>query len=207
MERKLESVKFKLTTFELGTDFIDGNNPEQWLVEQAQTYKKLKLGWLLAHADDGVIWGQITASKTNDPFKATLSCTPFPDTSPPLRPDTLQQLRLFGEAGELHVWRTGPGRFQARLLDETEAAEEKRYFDEAQILWGDRSEEQKAGYTLVVEGQGVRHAVPPVEPTAQFGSEKKRRRPLRLTLRHYLTHDDIGQARIYLSRLVNLSTV
>jgi CRISPR-associated protein (TIGR03984 family) len=119
----------------------------------------------------------------------------------------LQQLRLFGKNGELHLWRTASGRFRARVLDETEPAEEKKFFDESQILWGDRFEAQEAGYTLVAEGQGVRHAVPLTIPAAKFGSEKKRRRPLRLVLRHYLTHDEIGQARIYLSRLVNLSIV
>lgn len=205
MEQKLEPVKFKLTIFALKSDFMDESKPEQWLVEQAQTYNKLKLTWLLAHADDGVIWGQIT--ENNGQFRATLSSIPFPGISPPLRPITLQQLRVFGAGGELHVWRTEPDRFQARLLDETGSAEEKKFFDESQILWGDRCEAQNAGYTLVAEGQGVRHAVPLTIPAAKFGSEKNRRRPLRLTLRHYLTHDEIGQARIYLSRLVDLSIV
>ena len=31
-------------------------------------------------------------------------------------------------------------------------------------------------------------------------------RPVRLVVHHYITHDDTGVARIYLSRLVNLKT-
>ncbi len=178
-------------------------NSRQWLIDYAANHQDLGLGWLLAHADDGVIWGRLDAGN-----HMSLSSDNFNDLigiSPALQAITLQQLRFFGECAELHIWRVGKQQFQARLLAETDAGETKKCFDETQILWGNRAEGQENKYTLVTEGQGIRHIVPLDVPEDRFADDK--RRPLRLQLRHYLDHDDIGQARIYLSRLVNVYAV
>ena len=47
--------------------------------------------WLLAHCDDGVVWGRCEQGKWQ------LSSGPFPDVSPELSAENLQQLRLFGK--------------------------------------------------------------------------------------------------------------
>ncbi len=48
--------------------------------------------WLLAHAEDGIIWGTI------DDHHLLLSSDAFPTISPSLRTFTLWEARLFGEA-------------------------------------------------------------------------------------------------------------
>src|SRR5262249_16673186 len=74
-----------------------------WLVEQARgDTGKLGLRWLLAHSDDGVIWG-----KLRDDGQLYLSSDVFPVRGLSLHSATLQQARLFGEHAELLIWR-GP---------------------------------------------------------------------------------------------------
>jgi CRISPR-associated protein (TIGR03984 family) len=165
-----------------------------WFQKQPKVGDKI---WFLAHADDGIIWGQIR--------KGTLitSDSAFQRISPLLRAITLQQARIFGENAEVRVWRNG-SEFQAcRLEDQMDNSAEA--FDEATILWGNKTEAKTEGFTLVSDGrQGLRHAVPIDVPDSAFGTNPTRRRPLRLLIRHYLTYDLEGQARIALSRLVNV---
>ncbi|MHB1044342.1 MAG: hypothetical protein ACYC0Q_16145, partial [Eubacteriales bacterium] len=49
------------------------NDIKGWLTEKAGEYS---LRWLLAHADDGVIWGELRGKKL------LLSITVFPENSP-----------------------------------------------------------------------------------------------------------------------------
>src|SRR5260370_30987813 len=67
--------------------------------------------WLLAHCDDGVIWG------TRRPGGWRLSSSAFPDVSPPLIRSRIQDLRGFGRDRELLVWRTGDGLQGRGLID------------------------------------------------------------------------------------------
>ena len=55
------------------------------LSAQARSYG---LRWLLAHADDGVIWGEFR------PDGLHISSDAFPHISPSLRVETLQQMRV-----------------------------------------------------------------------------------------------------------------
>lgn len=209
MTRILYPVDYKMTAFEPDERFAIA--PLDWLVNYTTKYVALNFRWLLAHADDGLIWGKVEKDEDNQ-AQLSLSTDNFPHISPEFRAMTLQQLRLFGPKGELHLWRTSritpAGKnergFQARLLDETISEHKASYFDEAQILWGDRLGEQKNGYTLVAEGQGLRHAVPLDAPAEKFGTKQSSHRPLRLCIRHYLTWDDLGQTRICQSRLVDV---
>lgn len=156
--------------------------------------------WFLAHADDGVIWGQIRDSRlelSNSVFPEV-----FPEVSPALRAATLQQARLFGEQAEVRVWRENNA-FSACLLQDyhDQGAEA---FDEEHVLWGTQSVGQRDGFTLMTDGrQGLRHAVPLLVPQDVL-DEKRRSHPLRLRVRHYLTCDADGQVNISLSRLVAL---
>lgn len=169
----------------------------EWLQSQASQHN---LRWLLAHADDGVIWGKLESGQllTSDMYA--------PEVSPPLRPETLQQARLFAPHAELLLWRVSETEWQARLIQDVDASTTTPHFhdafDEPQILWGTHAQPLSDGFTLMSDGlQGLRHA-PPVELSATFD---ERSRPLRLHVRHYLAEDANGFTRIVASRLIDLT--
>lgn len=190
-----------------------GNSFEGWFSTKVNQQKlgnwlKTRDKILLAHADDGVIWGK----EENDTL--VTSHTIVPEFSPKLRAETLQQCRLFNVEGELLIWRDETG-FRARLIQDKEVPKQEgevEAFDEEQMLWGTYRDAicSRDGFTVVYEGQGLHHAVPlsPNILTEEcFGKEReehKRKRPLRLTVRHYVEYDKNGFARITLSRLVKL---
>lgn len=228
-----------------------------WFAKQAETIGES--AWFLAHADDGVIWGQIRSGKL------ALSGTVYPNVSPSLEIETVQQARLFAEKAELRLWRDEQG-FSACRLEDVED-EDSEAFDEYHILWGTKKvkpqktnqEEEKpqkanqhkkkhaknkhkkriskknkhkkgnrkkdnrksppqnraqdktappqTGFTLVEDGrQGLRHAVPIEVPDRAFSpsGSRRRKRPLRLQVRHYIKYDKDGHAYTALSRLVAL---
>ena len=146
-----------------------------------------------------MIWGRlqdnqfITSSELFKKFRV----------SPSLRACTLQDACLFSEAGEVRVWRR-EGSFQACFLHDV-YKEDFDSFDEEQVLWGTYAEDRESGFTLLADGkQGLRHAVPLDVPSSCFGGKNSLYRPLRLKLRHYITTDADGCARVYLSRLLGL---
>lgn len=155
-----------------------------------------KSAWFIAHADDGVIWGRIQDGQL------ITSDTAFPRVSPPLRAITLQQARIFGQNAEVRIWRDNAGFRACRLADQPN---NDSAIEEANILWGTQLEGKANGFSLVSDGrQGLNHAVPIDVPETAFKAKDRMTRPLRLEIRHYLTYDEDGQARISLSRLVNL---
>lgn len=160
-----------------------------WLSEQMEEAA------LLAHTDDGLVWGRVQDGKVRIVHDV------FPDVFPLLREETLWQLWLFGPDTELYLWRDGD-RWQRRLITEREG-DEREYYDERQMLWGVYRQSSHDGFTLVDEGQqGLAHAAPlDVLPDA-FDDQ---RHPLRLRLRHYLAEEpESGLLRVTLSRLVEL---
>ncbi len=161
-----------------------------WLEEQASEYK---LNYLLAHADDGVIWGKFQDGMIT-------ADTVFPQAK--LRKSTLQQCRIFGETSEVMLWNTDEG-FKARLIQD-EHMNPEEYISEYQILWGTHGEKRESqGFTLLWDGkQGLKHAVPFTHIELEEG---KLKHPVRLKVNHYIDYNDAGVARIYLSRLVNLT--
>lgn len=165
-----------------------------WLEAQASAYK---LQFLLAHAEDGIIWGKFIDNQL-------VTADSVFDNLPKLRSFTLQQCRAFGDDGEVMLWQTDEG-FKARVIQDDKNTE---FIREEQILWGTKVKEinNDFGFTLVSDGsQGLCHAVPLVD--INFDADKTLYRPLRLLVRHYVDYDDeTGLARIYLSRLVNLTT-
>lgn len=159
-----------------------------WLQTQAQTHQ---LKYLLAHAEDGVIWGKFEQGQliTADRVFSQL---------PALRLLTLQQCRIFGAKGEVLLWRTDRG-WRSRFCSDPEDPE--RIIEEKQLLWGTQGEE-KDGFTLLADGrQGLRHAV----PLTQIVFDKKtEQHPVRLKVHHYVDYDEDGVAYISASRLVDL---
>ncbi len=189
----MNKAKCEELSFEAATDKL-----KPWLKAQAEKYK---LQYLLAHAEDGVIWGRFDDGKLTTPEKVF-----YPSTCnvylPKLRLLTLQQCRLFGKNAEVMLWKVGQN-WRARAIED-QALLKNNYLCENQILWGTKQErEPKSGFTLVSDGsQGLKHAVPLTEIPFQ-GQDY---RPLRLKVRHYLDYDESGVARINLSRLVDLYT-
>ncbi len=163
-----------------------------WLFRFARQHA---LDWLLAHADDGVVWGR----RMFDGW--ALSSSYFPDDSPPLRAETLQQVRLFGIPGELHLWSTDNG-WRGRLLTDTD---EDDFIAHSYLLWGtdvsDAMTKAQRGLLLLSEGaEGLRHA-PPLP--AQTPPAKAR---LAVQVRHYVQYDtEDGAAYLAASRLVSLA--
>ncbi len=150
--------------------------------------KEYHLHWLLAHADDGVIWGEFRADGLH------LSSDVFPQVSPPLRVKTLQQARLFGQDAELLLWKNG-AEWRATLAQDGQG-ENAEYYNESHLLWGTAVEDSRDGFVLLVEGrEGLRHA-PPLPSNSRL--------PALLQVRHYLNYDPDGQAYIALSRLVGI---
>jgi CRISPR-associated protein (TIGR03984 family) len=192
MCREISECSYSIAPVDVGDAFL--TDESGWLAGQAQAHR---LTTLLAHAHDGVIWGQLAAGKL------LLSHDVFPNVSPELRSQTLQQLRLFGEDAELLVWRDGDGQWRARLLSDEGTGRPGWRFDESQLLWGDHREKEKQGFTLVAEGrQGLRHAVPTPDGSIPFGDPGSH--PLRLGVRHYLEQDSDGMLVIAHSRLTGL---
>lgn len=160
-----------------------------WLAEKAMEHN---LRYLLAHADDGVIWGRL------DGDQLTTSAEAFPDkVNVALRALTLQQARLFAPPGELLVWRTDKNTFAARLISDG-PDEPEESFTETHWLWGE-GEKSNPHFTLMCEGrEGLYHA-PPVEH-AEGGR-------IGLVVHHYIEYDEIGQAFISCSRLLDFKKV
>lgn len=164
---------------------VDVNgNINAWLEEKAKAHN---LYWLLAHAYDGVIWGEMKKDNlhvSNELF------------GPKLRTTTLQSARLFGENNELLFWRDNNG-WQARLIKDGEGKDIECY-EEHHLLWGTNIEKKENGFALLCHGsEGLRHA-PPVNEDVEL--------PLALKIRHYINYDEDGQAYVQFSRLISLGT-
>lgn len=175
--------------------FSHNDNLKKWLTEYNLTYN---LTYLLAHADDGVIWGRFDNGKLTTAEKIFYPCD-FNLYFPELRPLTLQQCRIFGLNGEVLLWRISDKKFRWRFIGNPE--EDK--ISESQILWGTNGI-KKDNFTLLWDGsQGLKHAVPFIDIELKGDRLVQ---PVRLVVHHYITYDVEGVARIYCSRLVNLST-
>lgn len=155
-----------------------------------------ELTWLLAHCEDGAIWGLVEHGRL------ALSCEAFPRGGLALRWAALVQARLFGAHGEVLVWR-GPAGWLARLRVDG-AGEQVKHIDETQLLWGTGSADPTRHSGLfqeLVEGRrGIRHA----PPIGGMPTESQR---AGLRVRHYLAADDDGVVRIVDGRLVALESV
>ncbi len=189
--RTIQSV-LKDNTIDL-TGF--SGNPKDWLCKQPDMGA---VAWLLAYADDGLIWGKIEGGKL------LLAHEVFKNSSPELQVETLQHLYLFSEKAEIHVWKDAGSLKVCRLKDGPDVVEESITRD--LILWGTKVFEgpDDRGFTWMEDGgQGLRHAVPLKVDTSKL-DEDKLLRPLRLSVRQYLDYDADGQVFVTAVRLVKL---
>jgi len=171
-----------------------------WIMAQAGKSD----AYLLAHADDGVIWGRIgnNASGGKQLFLSRDAVADRKDADhfPSLSIATLQTMRLFSESFEVLLWKATEG-WKARRIEHANSESEATWaesFDEDQMLWGDKFETVSNGFTLLEHGQeGLRHIVP-------VRCSPETEHPLKLRVRHYLNNK--GMARIVASRLVGFIT-
>ena len=173
--------------------FINDDDLRSWLESQAPSVST-QTPYLLAHAEDGVIWGRF------DQGKLIIANEVFTESNfPRLRLCTLQQCRIFGREGEVLLWKYGE-KWKWRPIGNPE--EDK--ISERQILWGTHGE-KRGNFTLLWDGsQGLKHAVPLSIITGSDGQLDKR---VRLLVYHYINYNnEDGLARIYRSRLVDLTT-
>lgn len=164
-------------------------DPCVWLEAQAKPGMVL-----LAHADDGVIWGLGETGSLRFPRTQVLVQATW-------RATTLQMARLFDSDHEVFLWRVDEGRWLVRIIEDG-VGNQVACIDERQLLWGTNATVNDGAFTRVVEGQqGMVHAFPQkVDATALSTA----RRP-KLHVRHYLIEDDTGWQRIAYSRLTGVS--
>lgn len=193
MKREIKSCKEIIQIFDVPTPL----NPALWLAEQAGDAAY----YLLAHADDGVIWGKVDNGFLTTSHDATHG-TEYAEVSPPLREVTLQAARLFNDNSEILLWRDAETEaWCARMIYAVDDSQEAMLFveaiDEYQLLWGNQAEAISDTFTLLSHsGQGLHH-IAPIAITADA-------LPLRLKVRHLIKEDKDGFAHITASRLVRL---
>lgn len=187
-QREIKTGKRKLETGEI--TFDDTDALRQWIMVQSQIIGKFPC-YVLAHANDGVIWARVEGQVLITAHEAGDSNAPNLDL------DQLQQMRLFGETGEVMLWRHASSWRFRTVSDAADGPEACPYYDEKQMLWGTESTLLKSNFSLLTEGkQGQRHAV----PIAVAGTLSDTRR-VTMTLRHYLNNDS-HPARVVLSRIL-----
>ena len=160
--------------------------------------------WVLAHSDDGVTWGRCDV----EAGRWRLGHDAVPEVSPPIRPEALQELRLFGDGGEVLIWRSDEG-LHGRILEDAKGdsprdeSDPLRPSDELRIVRGDRIRaDAGGGFTRVTDGTGAEQVLPVALDAAQLRQHK-----VRLHVRHYWAQNaDDGTVRIAVSRLVKLTT-
>jgi len=156
--------------------------------------------WLLAHCRDGVTWGRRENSRWR------LSSEHFPDLCPAVSRDNLLEMRLFGERGEIMIWRSEEEFLGRRLVDEPYQPIDPptRPEDETRVLSGDRLREgPNHGFSRLTTASGIQQAVPLECTEKDFTGG---RWPLRLKVRHYFEQDpQTGVVRVAASRLVHVS--
>ena len=164
-----------------------------------------KLCWALAHCDGGVTWGRLD----KDGLHWHLGSDVVPKVSPPIRRQTLQELRLFGECSEVLMWRTAEG-LRGRILRDVDLEggqldenDPLRPSEEWRILRGDSVRDGgEPGFTRLVDGTGAEQVV-----AGEFTTKQVKSGPVRLHVRHYWQQDtDNGAARIAATRLVALGS-
>ncbi|MGB3218740.1 MAG: CRISPR-associated protein Csx19 [Anaerolineae bacterium] len=168
----------------------------KWLGEQIKEDRP----FLLAHADDGVIWGKWTDGRRWIAHEIARN-TSSAGISPELRGITLQQAFVFGMEDEVRLFRDELGAWQARKIVDADLDDT---MIEHQMLRGDEVRLVLAhGFTHIRDRkqQGLDQIIPAAIVQQDF---ERGRRP-RLRVHHFLDYDaDSGEARIALSRLVDI---
>jgi CRISPR-associated protein (TIGR03984 family) len=159
-----------------------------------------RLVYLLAFADDGVIWGRMDDNKLVIAYEA--SQEEDKKYHPKLRGETLQQAHLFSEKMEIRLFRDELGEWKFK-----EIRDEGNVIIESQILWGDKKDEKEEHQPgnlkftkLLADRKGIPPQILPIE-RKEYADGKF----VRLEVHHLVDFDEkTGEAYIKLSRLAGL---
>lgn len=158
------------------------------------------LKWLLAHCEDGITLGKWNASKS----RWAMGSDAFPEISPKITKDNLLEVRIFGDRGEILIWRHSHS-FRGRYLSDVQPDGNGLLSPiiEERVLMGNRLlEPSRAGFSRIASSSGAEQVVPfPLDGVLTVS----RQWPLRLVVKHYLQQDEsTGAIRIAATRLVDL---
>lgn len=178
-----------------------------WLLgEQSETIPKDTVGlvWALAHCDDGVTWGRRSGPGAPS---WNFGNQFFPDVSPAIRRERLQELRIFGTDAEILIWRTDSG-LRGRMLRENDPpagrnlSDPLRPSDESRIVRGDRLiGTSESGFSRITDRTGAEQVIP-----IEVSDQQLQKRSVRLCVKHYYNQDgESGAVRIVATRLVKLT--
>ncbi|WP_045217683.1 type III-D CRISPR-associated protein Csx19 [Desulfonatronovibrio magnus] len=183
-----------------------GNNGLNELIEEAKTKKP---ALILGNDLDGVIWGRIESGHVSIAHDVHMPSGPavwdykgHKHWGPPLRKDTILDLRIFCHEEELRVWRKGNNLFCCRVRESSN--QEVMFLDEPQILIAGKRLAKatcKAGhdYSLVQGPAGQMQALP-----LDWDGRKQK---YRLWVRHYAMPDkESGMLTYQESRLIKVDT-
>lgn len=123
---------------------------ESWLVEVWGGGP----GALLAHALDGVVWGWCQGGRLRSAERRP------GDPWPPLRWETLTNVRMFSRDIELRVWRDGAGTVHARRLVEVDGDRFVAAVDRQYLLLGRDVKRHDGAFDVRRSQRGEQHAVP-----------------------------------------------
>lgn len=153
-------------------------------------------GWLLAHCNDGVVWGRAESGQD----RLHLSSDVFPEVSPTILVESLQTLRLFDTIGEFLIWRDND-EFRGRHVQDAPGPDKRSEpVRRSLCLLGTRVIEIRQGFTLLEDSGGSRHA-----PPLSIPKVLRRGDAGRLGVVEYLAQNNAtGELRIALSRLSTL---
>ena len=120
---------------------------------------------------------------------------------PGVQPDWIRinDLRLFGEKGEWHVWQHWNGNWQSRLLEFENINDA---LTEYHALWGSDIEPDASPWVKLVEDRGSEIFV----PLAELALTKKKV-PLRLKLKQVIGYDDAADESSHLSGIIDAALV
>ena len=114
-----------------------------------------------------------------------------------LEPHLVQEIRVFGESGELHLWRLGT-EFHWRILQDFSIPDDQDHFhvDYRYYLWGNHLAGD--GCTLVDSNRGMSIVLP-------VAGTPNSRAHATCTVRNYLCYDGDGRVQMLDARLVSLA--
>lgn len=107
----------------------------------------------------------------------------------------IRELRVFGENGEIHVWRTGE-EFSWRVREDG-VGEKIEYADQEQLLWGDKADSD--GLSVVDSGRGNRIVFS--VPVTNWNL------PVKMTVRNYIDYQEDGLLQFIDARIKGLNVV
>lgn len=178
MSARIEPVK---------TEPEDNQQVTKWLAAQLND----RHPYLLAFADDGVIWGRLVDGRLKTSHDIDSGA------SPELMGETLQQAFVFGPEEEIRLFHDELGNWKALCVKDGDPL-----ILECQILWGDKLVESTPdGFSKVKDTtKGIPDQIIPLEIKSLTEKEC-----IRLDIHHFVEFDEkTGEARISLSRLAGL---